>query len=147
MSLSTREFATWGRADPPYSGRAFVSTTQLPHMGKGGQSGVERMVRTENQVTFPYSDHVRNSAGGGGEYEQSLMFTPLLVNWQQADYRPLMYTDSTRNAIKDMHKYSPHDPSLLYLQGQVRYANEDQGRSITAAFDEHSARGLVGMYA
>lgn len=101
MALATRDSCLSGPHLPPYLNRAFTQNTHFPQYGLGGNSGLEQWVNTESALTIPYMTRVRNGCSDSLEIHPDLSFDFLPTKWQQPDFRPIHFTESTRQAVKD----------------------------------------------
>lgn len=97
----------------PYQQRAFepnLGGKNIPQMFCGGTEGYTMHVNIESglrQITTRDPDSCSTM-----EFRDHGNMIPLLCEWQQPDYRPLFFTDHTRNIIKDIGR----DPAAIYDQ-------------------------------
>lgn len=91
----------------PYQNRAFEPDNTRPQMFGGGGAGIGRQTDIETQL------RVRSTRERDGcsviEYRDYGNMRPLPVEWQQADYRPIHFANSTRNDLKDYMRASRGD--------------------------------------
>lgn len=95
----------------PYQQRAFepnLGGKNIPQMFCGGAEGYAMQVDLETglrQISTrdPGGCNVYEFRDWGG-------IVPLICEWQQPDYRPLYFTDHTRNMIKDIGR----NPEVIY---------------------------------
>ncbi len=102
MSLTVRDNCLKLNTDLPYLNRAFAQDAYFPQFGNGGNHGLRQWVDTESALTFPYYTRAPNGCSDTLELSPDLTFDFLPTKWQQDDFRPLHFQESTRQAVKDM---------------------------------------------
>lgn len=96
--MPTRDIAILPQ-ELPFQNYAFHQTSNLPQMGVGGNDGIAQQVDIEStlreQSTRPVNGCIVY------EFRDMGNFIPLICAWQQPDYRPLYFSHSTRQIIKN----------------------------------------------
>lgn len=117
----------------PYQQRAFepnLGGTNIPQMFCGGTQGYTKQVNIETDLRQISS---RDPDGCNVyEFRDYGNMVPLLCEWQQPDFRPLYYTDHTRNMIKDLGR----SPQNIY--DQAHYNTAGGVNSYTPYYDPRS---------
>lgn len=96
--INVRDLGNLAR-DPPYQDYAFFRSKGIPQMTSGGPIGIgihtdiESSLR-QNMSRDPDGCHTYEFRDYGAP-------VPMPYLWQQPDYRPLHFTDSTRQFVKD----------------------------------------------
>lgn len=136
--MPTRDICTLPQ-ELPYQQRAFepnLGGKNIPQMFCGGIEGYTKQVNIETHLRErstrdPDSCNVYEFRDWGN-------MIPLQCQWQQPDYRPLFFTDHTRNVIKDIGR----NPETIY--DEAKYHSWGGVNSYTPYYDPRSMQSYGG---
>lgn len=106
-SMSNTRIHSFDYTICPYFGRAFHQTTTIPQMGECGGLVGQGIWADKESCLRPC--HLRQVGGctDSVRYPDGLLFNWLPTEWQQADIRPLTFTNQSRIEIKDQCRFTP----------------------------------------
>jgi hypothetical protein len=84
----------------PFQNRDFCQTRHIPQMGCGGLEGYRDQVDIETDLREQLTRNVKGC--NIYEFRDHGNVIPLICDWQKADYRPIHYSEDTRNYVKDL---------------------------------------------
>lgn len=108
----------------PFQNYAFHQTTHIPQMGCGGNDGIAQQTDIETTLR----QQTTRPTGGCNVYEFPHWgnFRPLPCAVQQPDFRPLMFSHSPRQLIKDIGRFPAADQGGGCCYGAPNRYNKGQ---------------------